>query len=280
MEILLVKQNTDQWLQHRVGKLTASSAPAIMGVGYKSRKEAMEDFLQISKPPEHSDKMKALFQRGHDTEAVARPLIEKEFNEVLAPITGVRYVDGMPLLASFDGLSFDFKLVWEHKSTGKKFTAETIPPLYYWQIEHQCLVAGTTSALLTVTDLGNEIKSYKYESKPERRDELIQGWRDFIADSEFFERDDEAYLDWSDELKLAQYEANVRNEKVKELKVLGHQLSGGKTCSGNGVTITTTDARKRQTPAQYVLEQEIELPYISEEVFTSYRITINKDKAL
>ena len=89
MEILLVKQNTDQWLAERIGKLTASSAPSIMGDGYRSRKETMEDFLQLSPPSNHSDFTKKLFKRGHDTEALARPIIEKEINDAKKTALGM-----------------------------------------------------------------------------------------------------------------------------------------------------------------------------------------------
>ena len=279
MEILLVKQNTDQWLAERIGKLTASSAPAIMGDGYRSRKESMEDFLQLSPPSNHSDFTKKLFKRGHDTEALARPIIEKEINEVLAAITGVRYVEGLPLLASFDGLSYDFSLVWEHKSTDSQLENGEIPPLYYWQLEHQLLVAGTTTAILTITDKNNELRSYNYSSVPERRQKLLAGWKEFVSDCEFYERKDELYLDWAEDLKNAVYEAKIRDEKVKKLKARGQELANGRTCSGNGVTITATSQMKRQTPAQYVAQQEIELPYVGGEAFTSYRITIKKEEA-
>jgi len=89
---------------------TASGAPAMMNA---SRYMSRDDLLKLKKTgieKEHSEFTLNLFAKGHATEALARPIIEEIIGDELYPVTGRLIVEGLPLLASFDGLKMMFDI--------------------------------------------------------------------------------------------------------------------------------------------------------------------------
>ena len=107
MNPLELQQGSPEWLTAREGQLTASLAPAMMGVGYQSRDKAMRSFLGLSQPEELTPFVKNMFEQGHIAEANARPVAEQLIGESLSPITGTREHCDIMFFASFDGLTFD-----------------------------------------------------------------------------------------------------------------------------------------------------------------------------
>jgi len=274
MKSLDLSQGSPEWLTAREGQLTASLAPAMMGVGYQSRDKAMRSFLGLSEPEELTPFVKNMFEQGHISEANARPLAEKLIGESLSPITGTREHCEIMFFASFDGLTFDNKLVWEHKMTGKVFSE--IPPLYYWQLEHQMIVANTENALLTVTDLGGNITHRYYTSVPQKRVELVDGWSKWLEDCSDYERTDSIFLDVAEEYIALKHEVDVRSYKLKETAKKLQDLAGNKNASGGGIKVTVFAKNNKQSPSSYIKENDIELPEIDCSPELQYRITINK----
>lgn len=187
------QQGTQAWHALRAQHFTASEAPAMMGASpYTTRTELLKQkALGIVDVEVNSAKL-ALFQAGHDAEASFRPLAEEIVGDDLYPITGTLEVDGLPLLASFDGLTLDRTIGFEHKLWSGKVAAQLQEagepaPHHYWQLEQQLLVSGAERILFATSD-GTEALSASvwYESKPERRAALIAGWRQFAADKEAY----------------------------------------------------------------------------------------------
>ncbi|MGX5661610.1 YqaJ viral recombinase family protein [Diaphorobacter nitroreducens] len=187
------QQGTQAWHALRAQHFTASEAPAMMGASpYMTRTELLKQkALGIVDAEVNSAKL-ALFQAGHDAEASFRPLAEEIVGDDLYPITGTLEVDGLPLLASFDGLTLDRTIGFEHKLWSGKVAAQLQEvgepaPHHYWQLEQQLLVSGAERILFATSD-GTEALSASvwYESKPERRAALIAGWRQFAADKEAY----------------------------------------------------------------------------------------------
>lgn len=186
MNIIECKQGSPEWLEIRSHHFTASEAPAMIGNSkYKTRAQLLhEKFTGITE--EVTDAKQRLFDAGHASEATARPLVEAIIGQDLYPATATNEIEGLPLLASFDGLPMDESIVWENKLEN----AELIDMLAdgdlsdtYWpQVEQQLLVSGARQALFTICD-GNKITgSLWYESIPERRQKLIDGWHQFAQD--------------------------------------------------------------------------------------------------
>lgn len=188
MKVHNVIQGSPEWLQLRATAFTASEAPAMMGCGpYMTRTELLNQ-KHTGLAAEVNAATQRLFDNGHATEAQFRPFAEDIIGDDLYPVTGSIEMDGMTLLASFDGLTMDYGIGYEHKLWSEanvraiEDTGE--PPIYHcWQMEQQMLVSGAEHILFATSD-GTADKSAvcRYFSKPERRAALIAGWKQFAAD--------------------------------------------------------------------------------------------------
>ena len=217
MKLLNLVQGTDEWLIARLEHLTASEAPAMMGDSkFMGRNELLALKKGWKSNPNSSFK-EALFQDGHDFEEAARPLAEVELFEDLIPLVGSLEVDGLLLLASFDGLTEDHVTAWEHKmwndTLAENVRNAVLEPHYYWQLEHQLLVSKADVCVFNVSDgTTDKNESMPYVSVPERREKLIAGWKQFVIDLDAFE------LKAKTEVVVAQ--------KIKELPLLEIILVG------------------------------------------------------
>jgi putative phage-type endonuclease len=186
MKILDVQQGSPEWLFARQSKFTASEAPAMMGCGWITREQLLRQ-KKTGIEPEVSESQQRLFDKGHEAEASARPIIEDRIDEPLYPVTGVS--DEYPnMLASFDGITLDDQVIYEHKLFSEKLAEQVsnnvLEPKYYWQLEHQLLVADKAKYVIFVVSDGTRenMLTLCYSSVPERRQQLILGWQQFEKD--------------------------------------------------------------------------------------------------
>ena len=111
MQIHNVTQGTDPWHALRANYFTASEAPAMMGASkYLSRGDLLAQ-KKTGIVPEVSATQQKLFDRGHETEALARVIIEAQLGEDLFPVVAT---EGN-LLASVDGMDMLGTVLFEHK---------------------------------------------------------------------------------------------------------------------------------------------------------------------
>mgnify|MGYP005846075389 CR=1 FL=1 len=188
MNIHDLKQGSQEWHEVRERHLCASDAPAMMGESrYKSRNQLLEEKATGKTAPVPPEKQ-ALFDRGHAVEAQARELMEMKTLEDFKPMVVTAEVEGLSMLASLDGYSFDSRLIFEHKlyndALAKNLRSGALTADYYWQLEHQLLVAHEAEKVLFVVSDGtfNNWEAVEYISDPERRKKLIAGWHRFIDD--------------------------------------------------------------------------------------------------
>ena len=182
-------QGSPEWLALRRDYFTASEAAAMMGVSpYMTRSDLLK-LKATGIAPEVDEHTQARFDDGHATEAAFRPVVEQLIGEDLYPVTGSIEIDGLKLLASFDGLNMSCTVGYEHKRINaelRKLMATDdwmVPDQYVWQLEQQLLVSGASGIWFCASD-GTEkdhLKVY-YESTPELRAKLIAGWKQFAAD--------------------------------------------------------------------------------------------------
>ena len=188
MKVHHVQQGSAEWLQLRASHFTASEAPAMAGCSpYMTRTELLK-LKHTGLAQEVEAGTQRLFDKGHETEAMFRPHAEAIIEDDLYPITGSKEVEGLPLLASFDGLTMDCATGYEHKlwseANAVAINVNGEPPLCHcWQLEQQLLVSGAERILFVTSDgtPENAITCW-YESKPERRAALIAGWKQFKED--------------------------------------------------------------------------------------------------
>lgn len=188
MQVHNVQQGTPEWHALRASYFTASEAPAMMGA---SKYQARTDLLALKKTgiaPEVTPQQQAIFDRGHATEELARPLVEEILGEELYPIVGT----SGNLLASMDGATMLGDTLFEHKLWNQKVVeqirAGELEPHYYWQLEQQLLVSGAERVIFVCSD-GTQANFEHLEYRPVagRREQLVAGWAQFEEDLGNFE---------------------------------------------------------------------------------------------
>ncbi len=180
-------QGSPAWHAARTKHFCASEAAAALGLSkYTTRDELLRQ-KATGITEEVGAAKQRIFDAGHDAEALARPIAEGIAGTEFYPVVATREVEGMALLASFDGIDVLDDLIWENKllnqSLLQQVQAGDLEPHYWLQLEHQLLVSGASRALFTTSDGTPEgTHPLWYESKPERREQLIAGWRQFAVD--------------------------------------------------------------------------------------------------
>jgi len=212
MKIITLEIGSLEWLK----AFTASKAPAVMNESkYQSRNDLLGTMSNGVALPV-SDYQQALFNKGHQAEDDARTILEMEELEDYPPVTGMIEIEGMKLISSYDGLAEGCK-PWEHKlwnaTLAENVGNNVLEPHYYWQLEHQMLVADVDSCVFTTSD-GTEKNraSMIYESVPKRRAELIAGWKQMKRDLAGYQ-------------VAAKQEAVVANE-VEDFPLIQFSVSG------------------------------------------------------
>ena len=183
--LISARHGTQEWLAARVGRLSASDAPAMMGESPYATRQSLIHRLATGERPKISPEAQSLFDRGHAAEAAA--VARAEMAALCDFVTGTCYVldhDGLPLLASPDGISQDGKTLWEHKLYSRKkadLLAQKKWPHDVWQLEQQLLVTGADAVLYHLSDDTREASAW-YRSDPQRRAALVAGWHRLLAD--------------------------------------------------------------------------------------------------
>lgn len=193
MNMITIKalQGSDEWLAERAmpNTYTASEAPAMKGESKHDTRTALLYQKFTGSTKDVSPQLQALFDKGHKAEAAARPFVAASIGADLSPTTGFITVDGMRLLASFDGYDMLENVIWENKlfnaDLADAVRAGQLDPHYYWQLEQQLLVSGADKAYFTTSDGTPEnTVGMWYEAVPGRREQLIAGWKQFAEDLE------------------------------------------------------------------------------------------------
>lgn len=192
MEILNLTQGSEEWLAIRLSHFTASEAPIMMGASKHMSRDDLLTYKTTQIEEEVSYFTQKIYDKGHEVEALARPIAERILGEDLYPVTGVLMVEDLPFLASFDGLTMMEDTAFEHKQwnqeKAKTVEAKELEPEHYWQLEQQLVVSGAEKCLFMMSDGTEENIVYMvYTSVPERRAQLIAGWKQFQKDLEGYE---------------------------------------------------------------------------------------------
>lgn len=181
------KQGSESWHAARASRFCASEAAAAMGVSkYMTRDDLLRQ-KHTGLAPEVDAATQRRFDAGHAAEAGARAVAEAIADVEFAPLVGTQTIDGMDMLASFDGIDFMGEVLWENKLWNQSLVAQIeageLEPHYWSQLEHQLLVSGAERVLFTTSDGTEEnTRHLWYESNPERRGFVLAAWEQFAAD--------------------------------------------------------------------------------------------------
>ncbi|MGE5512449.1 MAG: YqaJ viral recombinase family protein [Bacteroidota bacterium] len=194
MKTLTLIQGTPEWLAHRASKRNASDAPAAMGCSPYTTRSQLLQFMHAGSRPDPTPEQQRRFDRGHEIEALKRPVAEAIIGEDLFPCVGSETVDGIELSASFDGLSMLQDTNWECKTLNDDLRAalpnpgpdgndaKNLPKAYRVQMEQQCAVSGCQRVLFTASDGNSDDRHCWYYPDPALRAELVAAWRQFDQD--------------------------------------------------------------------------------------------------
>ena len=223
-------QGSDIWHSHRAQSRNASEAPALMGVSkYMTRNELLKQ-KATGIAPDVDAATQARFDRGHQTEEMARCIVEEMIADELYPIVG--QTDDGYLSASFDGVNMEGTLGFEHKlfnvQLAQAVRDKDLPPAYYWQLEQQILVGSLEKIIFVCSDgTKDNFESMEYRAVPGRAEQLIAAWSQFDQD-------------------LADYKPKELSEKPKaaailSLPALSVQIKGEVTLSNLPMFIAAAD---------------------------------------
>ena len=261
-----LQQGSPEWIAHRKNYHNASDAPAMMGASnYKSRNELLQERKTGFVKP-ISDFQQRLFDAGHETEQLARAILERELGLDLYPVTAIK--DGLG--ASFDGMTLDGKVIFEHKLYNESKAADIanklIPRTDYWQVVQQLYISNADKCFYVVSDGTPEKRAtleVKREDIPQADfDALIAGWAQFDKDLSVFEPVLERT---DDEYKLAAQEYREAEQALKEAKERHENARaalleiGGDNAEGFGVKITTSERKGSIDYALYVKDNGLDV---------------------
>ncbi len=180
-------QGSEAWHTLRAKHYTASEASAMLGM---SKYQTRADLIK-RKATGLAEEIDAATQRrfddGHAAEAAARPIVESYLGDDLYPITMTADVNGLPLLASMDGLTMLGDVGWETKLLNQTLRADveagTLHEHYTAQMEQQLMVTGCERIYFTTSD-GTPENTFGlwYESNPALRERIVAGWAQFAED--------------------------------------------------------------------------------------------------
>ena len=180
-------QGSAAWHALRARHYTASEASAMLGVSkYQTRADLIK--RKATGLVEEIDAgTQRRFDAGHEAEAAARPIVESHLGDDLYPITMTADVNGLPLLASMDGLTMMGDTGWETKLLNQDLRAAVeagaLDEHYTVQMEQQLMVSGADRIYFTTSD-GTPENTFGvwYESNPALRERIVAGWKQFAED--------------------------------------------------------------------------------------------------
>lgn len=187
MKKLDLVQGSDEWVSARMKYFCASEAAAMLGFDKKLKRNELLHMKSTGFEREFSDWVREnLLEKGHEVESMARPIVEARLGESLDQIVAVS--DDGRLLASYDGMTMMDDRTWENKLMNKELLAfielnDDLPDTHWPQCEHQSIVSDGAPVYFTLSDGTEEgTVGIWYESKPERREQLLAGWKQFEED--------------------------------------------------------------------------------------------------
>lgn len=246
--IMKLIQGSPEWLAHRLKYRNASETPAVVGVS--PWQTAYQ--LWLERTGRSKTKVNAAMKRGSELEPVARAAYEKLTGHVMEPLV---MVEG-EYSASLDGITLAGDLILEVKcpmrgrdsQLWQAVSAGEIPEPYFWQVQHQLMVAGAALAHVYVFD-GAEGALVEQAPQPERWETIRRDWDAFmrfiaedtappLCERDTRERDDAGWRSAAEAYLRAKQQAEHSAAAAEEAKAALVALTSHPKESGLGVSVT------------------------------------------
>lgn len=177
-------QGTPEWHAFRLEHDGASEAAAMLGLSKKVKRSELLHAKHTGIAREFSDWVQEnVLDRGHEVEAMARPIVAKQRGIRLFPMV---YSRGR-LSASCDGITMLVDTGWEHKQKNAELFAAVaageLPDEYMPQPQQCMMVTGAERWIFTVSD-GTEENMVSMEVLPDPVwfERIRAGWIQFRKD--------------------------------------------------------------------------------------------------
>lgn len=188
MKLIDLAQGTQEWLIWRQEGVGGSEAAVILhNSPYKGLYDLYSEKTGTANPEPINSGKEYIFAKGHETEALVRPILEARIGCSL-PLACGEHEDLPILRASFDGYNAEKNIAAEIKLVGKDAFEMAqqgmIPPHYYDQCQHNLLVSSAEKLYYACATLENQEQIAIVEIKPDKE------WQDkyLPAVSEFWQR--------------------------------------------------------------------------------------------
>ena len=181
-----LEQGTPEWHKFRAEHYGASEASAMLGISSYMSRVDLQHLKHTGETKEVGSALQAVFDRGHQTEAMARPIIEEMIGDDLYPVTCSRGKRS----ASCDGLTMghdDGEVAFEHKQWNEKLAAsisrQELPAEHMPQCQQVMEVTGASRLIFVVSDGTKQNMVYMTVLPDEEyQNKIIAGWEQFDKD--------------------------------------------------------------------------------------------------
>lgn len=182
-------QGSPEWLEFRMSHDGASEAAAMLGLSKKTSRTELLRMKSSGITKEFSAWVQEnILDYGHEVEALARPIVEKQIGSKLYPVVLSRGRTS----ASCDGLRMSGEKGWEHKQWNETLaaavSAKELPDEFMAQPQQCLMVSGAESWIFTVSD-GTEDRMVSMDILPDPVwfERIRAGWEQFNKDRENYQ---------------------------------------------------------------------------------------------
>jgi predicted phage-related endonuclease len=179
-----LQQGSDEWLSFRFQHGGASEIAAIMGLSNNMTRAELLRIKHTGIGKEFSDYVqKMILDKGHEVEALARPIVEKIIGSELYPVT----MSKGRMSASCDGLTIADDEGWENKQYNSEYfamvQAGVVPEEHMPQVQQCLLVTGADRWFFTISD-GTEDRTAGVWVYPDSdyQERIDATWEQFYID--------------------------------------------------------------------------------------------------
>lgn len=235
MKIIDLEQGTQEWLDFRENRFSASVTPCLFGVGNSSA--VAEAFIRYGGGTRKKTKSEN-FERGHKEEKETRDFINAKQGRNFQPLVCI-YDEDERFIASLDG--YDNEEVLEVKSSPaqlQKYRETKIVPLQYmYQVQHQLMVTKAKRCLLAIVNSTYDMEIITIEPDLAMQEDIKKRWNEFEATYKNKPVDYVALMK-VEELHKINEQISVLKEQKEELESYFKQRENDEVFEINNIRLT------------------------------------------
>ena len=275
-----LEQGTQDWLDLRKKKITATDASVIMGASHwKTRLQLYHEKLSDAPPTPPNERM----QRGTNLEPIARDLFNLQTGWNMQPAILVK--DWM--MASLDGRDEDSGSIVEIKCPGERDHAIAVsgkvPDHYFPQLQHQMYVSGVRLMYYFSFD-GMEGVMVKIKRDEEYIKNMVEEEYKFYqcvlnktppepSENDYVEKDDPLWEQAASEWRAITNQIKKLEEQEEYLRKQLILLSGESNAKGAGISLCQVSRKGNVDYAKIPELKNVDLDKYRKSSINSWRIT-------